>query len=164
MTLAIYPGSFDPITLGHLDLIRRSRPICDRLLVAVGQNSAKAPLFTVEERLELIRAVTRGEGLDVEVMAFSGLVTELARAQGATWLVRGIRGGADLEQEAAMAQTNRCLNPEVDTLFLLPSPAYSFVSSRLVREIAGLGGDLRSLVPRLVIEALDRRSKPRPAN
>jgi len=143
---AIYPGSFDPFTNGHLDLIHRSSWLFDRLIVAVVRNGPKVPLFSVAERLEMIREVLAGYP-NVEVDSFDGLLVEYAARKGARAILRGIRAISDYEYELQMALMNRRLHPEIETVFLLAGEAYSFVSSRLVKEVASLGGDVSSLVP-----------------
>lgn len=154
--IAIYPGSFDPPTRGHEDLIRRSRTLADRVIVAVAQHSEKRAVFSVEERLELLRAVV-GETPDVEVAHFSGLLADFAKARGARLIIRGLRAAGDFEYEFQMALMNRQLWNELDTVFLAPSARYTFLSASLVREIASLGGDVSGLVPPVVLEALDRK-------
>ena len=145
--VAIYPGSFDPITLGHEDIARRTLRVADKLLIAVAHTStqAKRPLFSVEERVELIREVFRGEDR-VDAMAFEGLLVHFAREQGASFVIRGLRAVSDFEYELQMAQMNRELYGDVETLFLAPDVTYSFVSSSLVREVAHLGGDVSAFV------------------
>ena len=152
---AVYPGMFDPVTHGHLDLVNRGRIHYDRLILAVLRNDTKQPLFTVDERIALVRGAVEGWD-NVEVDSFDGLLVDYARSVGANVIVRGIRVASDFEYEMQMAMMNRKLVPELETVFLVPSEAYSYVSSRLVREVAGLGGSVRGLVPEDVIEALDR--------
>ena len=144
--LAICPGSFDPLTLGHVDIIRRAARQFDRVVVAVLHNAGKAPLFTVAERLDFIRA-TFSDDPRVEADAFSGLLVGYARSRGAAAIVRGIRAVSDFEYEFQMALMNRRLAPEVETVFLTPGEEYSYVSSRLIKEIAALSGDVTGLVP-----------------
>jgi pantetheine-phosphate adenylyltransferase len=155
-TLALYPGSFDPPTRGHEDLIRRSLALADRVLVAVAENSAKEPLFTVAERTELLRAVLGAEPR-IEVTSFQGLLADFARTRGARLVVRGLRAAGDFEYEFQMALMNRQLNPELETVFLPPARGLAFVSSSLVREVARYGGDLGGLVAPAVSEALRRK-------
>jgi pantetheine-phosphate adenylyltransferase len=150
---AVYPGSFDPVTNGHLDLITRGAKIFDRLIVAVARNLDKDPLFGVEERVEMLEAVTF-EWKNVEVDVFSGLLMEYARSKGARVVLRGIRAVSDYEYELQMAMMNRKIEPEIETVFMMPGEAYSYVSSRLVRELARLGGSVKDLVPQLVEERL----------
>jgi pantetheine-phosphate adenylyltransferase len=149
-TLAIYPGSFDPVTNGHLDLIERGAKLFDRLVVAVLQNLEKDPLFTVPERVEMLREVTR-RWQNVEVDVFDGLLVDYARRRNAQVLLRGIRAISDYEYELQMALMNRKMEPKIETVFMMPAETYSYLSSRLVREIARLGGPLKDLVP-LVVE------------
>jgi len=150
---AIYPGSFDPVTNGHLDLIARAAEIFDQLIVAVTQNPEKEPLFAVKERVEMLESLTF-EWKNVEVDTFNGLLVEYARGQDARVIVRGIRAVSDYEYELQMAMMNRKLEPEIETVFMLPAEPYSYLSSRLVREIASLGGSVKELVPPIVAERL----------
>jgi pantetheine-phosphate adenylyltransferase len=150
---AIYPGSFDPVTNGHLDLITRGAEIFDQLIVAVAQNLEKEPLFAVKERVEMLESLTF-EWKNVEVDTFSGLLVDYARGQGASVIVRGIRAVSDYEYELQMAMMNRKLEPGIETVFMLPAEAYSYLSSRLVREIARFGGPVKDLVPPIVAERL----------
>ena len=154
---AIYPGSFDPVTNGHLDLVARGAKLVDRLIVAVLRNSAKNPLFPVAERVEMLRKGT-AEFPNVEIATFEGLLVDFAREQGAHAVLRGIRAISDYEYELQMAHMNRRLNPGVETIFLMPDAKYSYVSSRLVKEVFRLGGSVEGLVPPLVIERLRQRS------
>jgi len=144
--LAIYPGSFDPVTNGHLDLIERASNIFGRLIVAVLRNDDKAPLFSLAERMEMLRESTQAFP-NVEVDSFDGLLVEYARRVEARVLLRGIRAVSDYEYELQMAMMNRRLEPGLETMFMLPAEAYSYLSSRLVREIARLGGPVTGLVP-----------------
>ncbi len=154
--VAIYPGSFDPITNGHLDLISRARRVTDHLIVSVLHNESKKALFSMEERVEMLREVLRPYP-DVEVDSFSGLLVEYAASKGASVIMRGIRAVSDYEYELQMALMNRRLRPEIETLFLMSGEAYSFVSSRLVKEVIALGGNIEGLVPEPVEERLKRR-------
>jgi len=154
--IAVYPGSFDPITNGHLDLIARSARFVDRLILGVLQNEAKQPLFTVEERADMLREVVRGYD-NVEVDTFHGLLVEFAAARKASLIVRGIRAISDYEYELQMALMNRRLRPEIETVFMMASEAHSFVSSRLVKEVIRLGGNISGLVPPVVEAALKER-------
>jgi pantetheine-phosphate adenylyltransferase len=152
MVTAVFPGTFDPVTFGHLDLVRRGAKLFDHLVVAVAAEG-KDTLFPVEERVGLIRPhVSDLPG--VVVVPFSGLVVEFARRQGATVLLRGVRTFQDWETELRMVHANRTLAPEIETLFLAPSAAYSFLSSSLTREVASLGGDVSAFVPPEVAKAL----------
>jgi len=144
--VAIYPGSFDPITCGHLDLIERSSRLVDRLVVAILRNENKQPLFTVEERIEMLREVVAPYP-NVEVDSFDGLLVDYAAGRRATVIVRGIRAISDYEYELQMALMNRRLRPEIETAFLMAGEAFSFISSRLVKEVIGLGGNIAGLVP-----------------
>jgi pantetheine-phosphate adenylyltransferase len=150
---AIYPGSFDPVTNGHLDLIARGSTIFDQLIVAVAQNLEKEPLFAVKERVEMLEAVTF-EYKNVEVEVFDGLLMDYARSQGASVVIRGIRAVSDYEYELQMAMMNRKIEPDIETVFMLPAEAYSYLSSRLVKELARLGGPVKDFVPPLVVERL----------
>ncbi len=151
--IAIYPGSFDPVTNGHLDLIERGATIFDQLIVAVARNPEKDALFPVPERIEMLQAVTF-DLKNVAVDVFDGLLVNYARAQDASVILRGIRAVSDYEYELQMAMMNRKIEPEIETIFMLPGEAYSFLSSRLVKELARLGGPIKGLVPPLVEERL----------
>jgi pantetheine-phosphate adenylyltransferase len=144
--IAIYPGSFDPITNGHLDLIDRGSRLVNRLIVAILRNEAKQPLFTVEERIEMLQEVVKTYP-NVEVDSFDGLLVDYAREREATVLLRGIRAISDYVEELQMALMNRRLNPEVETIFMMSGEEYSFISSRQVKEVARLGGNISGLVP-----------------
>jgi len=154
--IAVYPGSFDPVTNGHLDLIKRASKIFSRLFVAVLRNQDKDPMFEIDERLEMLRETTSAWP-NVEVDSFHGLLADYARRKEARVILRGIRAVSDYEYELQMALMNRKLAPQVETVFLLPAEAYSFLSSRLVREVARLGGSLRGLVPTPVEERLKNK-------
>ncbi len=151
--LAIYPGSFDPVTNGHLDLIGRGTKIFDRMIVAVLRNLDKDPLFTLQERLEMLQEVAR-PWPNVEVDVFDGLLVDYARRKNAQVILRGIRAFSDYEYELQMALMNRKLEPQIETVFLMPAEAYSYLSARLVREIARLGGPIHGLVPPAVEQRL----------
>lgn len=161
-TLAIYPGSFDPPTLGHLDVIERATRLFDRLVVAVGRNSAKTPLFSVEERMQALKEST-AHLPTVEVDSFSGLLIEYAQQMGAKSLVRGLRATADFEYEFQMAMINRRLYEDIETVFLMTSWEHSYLSSSMVREVAVFGGDYSEFVPppvaKLIGTALNRRDE-----
>jgi pantetheine-phosphate adenylyltransferase len=157
--IAIYPGSFDPPTRAHEDLLRRSLALADQVHLALAVNSAKQPLFDVSERLALLKAVF-GETDRVVLTSFEGLLVDYARRVGASLVVRGIRAAGDFEFELQMAQMNRRLNPALDTVFLGPASQFGFLSSTLVREVARYGGDLGDLVHPAVAEALRRKVRP----
>lgn len=150
---ALYPGTFDPPTNGHVDLIQRGSKLFDHLIVAVLNNPGKNPLFTVAERVEMLEECTRPLG-NVSVSTFDGLMVEFARRQGASAVLRGIRAISDYEYELQMALMNRKLQPSLETVFMMPAEQYSYLSSRLVREIAQLGGSIKSLVPEIVEQRL----------
>jgi len=151
--VAIYPGSFDPLTNGHVDIIQRGSRLFDRIVVGVLINLEKAPLFTVPERVDIARSVFR-EWPNVEVDTFDGLLVDYARRKRATVIVRGLRAISDFEYEMQMALMNRRLNPDVETVFMMPAEPYTYVSSRLVKEVVALGGSVSGLVPRIVEERL----------
>jgi len=156
--IAVYPGSFDPMHNGHLDIIERCRPLFDEVVVAVLRNEGKQPLFSVEERIESIREMVTGE---VRVESFSGLLVDFMDQVGARAVVRGLRAVSDFEYEFQMALMNRRLNPRVETLFMMPREDYTYLSSRLVKEVFSLGGDLTGLVPEPVLARLRRRLRPK---
>ena len=158
MRRAIYPGSFDPITMGHLDIIERSARLFDEVIVALLLNIEKQPMFTTEERVEMIREVTPWS--NVRVGTFEGLLVHFAVQQQAQFVVRGIRAISDYEYELQMALMNRKLDPQIETVFMMPAEAYSYLSSRLVKEIYRLGGSIRGLVPELVEQRLKHKIKP----
>ena len=156
----IYPGSFDPITRGHEDIVRRGLEIVDRLIVAVAYRSTqeKRGIFTVEERVELIRE-SFADDKEIEVVSFNGLLVDFARSQGASLIIRGLRAVSDFEYEFQMALMNRQLSPGIETLFLAPDVRYSYLSASLVREIASLGGDIDDMVAPHVKAALEQHLK-----
>jgi pantetheine-phosphate adenylyltransferase len=158
MRRAIYPGSFDPVTNGHLDVIERARKLFDEVIVAVAINDQKQPLFAPDERLAMLRqAITINA---VRVAPMEGLLVEFAASEGAHAVVRGLRAISDFEFEFQMALMNRKLDSEIETIFLMPKEEYTYLSSRIVKEIAKLGGDVSAFVPPLVAEALARKFKP----
>jgi pantetheine-phosphate adenylyltransferase len=155
---ALFPGSFDPATLGHLDLVKRAIALFPRVTVGVAHNSEKKCLFTAEERVELLRASTKGlSGIDVRLI--HGLVVAACEDIGATVIIRGVRSGTDFDSEVAMARTNRSMLPRIETLLLVPAPELAHVSSSLVREIALAGGDATPFVPPPVAKALRARAR-----
>jgi pantetheine-phosphate adenylyltransferase len=156
--IAVYPGSFDPLTHGHADIVERSLRLVDRVIVAVAETATerKEGMFTVPERVEVIREVYRGRPA-LEVTSFSGLLVDFARERGARILVRGLRAVSDFEYEFQMAQMNRSLWPEVETLFMAPDNQYTFLSASLVREVARLGGDVSEYVPAAVLDRMVER-------
>src|SRR5277367_7067884 len=157
--IAIYPGSFDPITNGHLDLIARGSRLVDRLIVAILCNEAKQPLFSVEDRVGMLEEVLKPYS-NVEVGLFGGLLVDYALQRGANMILRGIRAISDYEYELQMALMNRRLQPDIETVFMMPAEQYSYLSSRLVREIAQLGGSVKDLVPDLVEQRLKEKLDP----
>ena len=154
--IAVYPGSFDPITNGHLDLIERGCRLFDKLIVAILRNETKQPLFSVEERVEMLREVVECYP-NAAVDSFNGLLVDYAAQKGATVLLRGIRAISDYEYELQMALMNRRLKPDIETVFMMASEAHSFISSRLVKEVFGLGGSIGGLVPPTVEVRLRKR-------
>ena len=155
---ALYPGSFDPVTYGHIDLIKRASKVFDKVIVAIAKNVQKEPLFDLQDRTAMLRAATKGiKG--VSVVAFEGLVTEYARRHGVRVILRGLRMLSDFEYEFQMALTNRRLAEDVETVFLMPSEKYSFLSSTLLKDAASLGADISSFVPKFVEKRLKERLK-----
>ena len=154
--VGIYPGTFDPVTLGHEDMIERALRVVDSLVIAVAADTPKTPMFTVEERVEMIRAVLPADGR-TRVAAFDGLTVEFARAHGAAVILRGLRAVSDFEYEFQMALMNKHLAPEIEILFMAPDSTYSFLSSSLVREVARLGGDVSAFVSPPVSAMLEAR-------
>jgi len=153
MTTALYPGSFDPITFGHLDVMERAAKLFDRLIIAVAKNDEKQPLFTAEERMKLI-GDSIGRRANVEIVSFDGLLVDFARKAGANAVVRGLRAVTDFEYEFQMALMNKTLSPELETVFLTAREAYTYLSSRVIKEVARLGGDISKFVPPPVAAAL----------
>lgn len=156
MRIGIYPGSFDPVTVGHLDIIRRSSKLVDKLIIGVLNNSKKQPVFSSEERKKMIEMVT-ADLPNVEVEAFDGLLVDFAAMKQADVIFRGLRAVSDFEYELQIAQLNRTLNPELDTVFLATSVEYAYLSSSSVREIATYKGDISSLVPKELIRIVEKR-------
>jgi pantetheine-phosphate adenylyltransferase len=160
MLRAIYPGSFDPVTFGHIDIIERAARISDELIVGVLQNKAKTPLFSVEERVIMLREVTK-HLKNVKIVPFEGLLIEFAKKMDAKVIVRGLRAITDFEYELQMSQTNRKLNSDVETLFLTTSLDYSYLSSTTVKEVASFGGDITQFVPEYVAEKVTEKIRER---
>jgi len=156
MKIGIYPGSFDPITLGHLDIIVRASGLVDKLIIGVLKNNAKKPLFTAEERVELIERVIKEKTnlTSIQVEAFDGLLIDFAAQKNASIIVRGLRAITDFEYELQIAQTNHKLNTKIDTVFFTTSVEYSYLSSSAVKEIAGFGGDIRQFVPDCIVQSV----------
>ncbi len=153
MKRAIYPGSFDPVTYGHLDMIVRSAKIVDELIVAVLINSAKNPLFSIEERVSMLEEMTK-DIPNVKIQSFEGLLIDYAKSEGANLIVRGLRAVTDFEYELQIAQTNRIVNPDIDTMFLTTSLEYAYLSSTIVKEVASYGGDISHFVPEQLIQRI----------
>jgi len=156
-TLAVYPGSFDPLTNGHVDIITRGARLFDRIIVAVLVNAEKAPLFTVEERVEIARAVFKGSA-NVEVDTFDGLLVDYVERRSAQVIVRGLRAISDFEFEFQMALMNQRLNSNIETVFMMPAEKYTYISSRLIKEVFSLGGRVHGLVPDMVETRLREKS------
>ncbi|MGJ8514881.1 pantetheine-phosphate adenylyltransferase [Carnimonas bestiolae] len=155
MPIIVYPGTFDPITLGHLDLITRAAPLFERLIVAVADSRAKQPMFNLDQRIALVREVVDGQG-NIDVIGFDTLTTELLDSLGANLMLRGLRTGTDFDYEWQLARMNQLQRPGTDNLFMMPSPSVSAVSSSFVREIAKMGGDTSQLVPTAVQRAIEK--------
>lgn len=160
MAIAVYPGSFDPVTYGHLDIIKRSAQLFDKVIVGVLHNYAKSPLFSVEERVNILEKVTQGMS-NIEIRPFSGLSVEFVHQCGAKVIVRGLRAITDFEYELQMAQTNRVLAPDVDTVFLTTSLEYAYLSSTTVKEVASFDGDISKFLPPFVAEQVMKRLQDR---
>ena len=156
MKIGIYPGSFDPVTKGHLDIIERSSKIVDRLIVAVLNNNEKTPLFSVDERVNMLREVTKGLE-NVSIDSFSGLLVDYAKKNQATIIIRGLRAVTDFEYELQMSQTNRIMYPGVDTIFLTTSLEYAYLSSSIVKEVSRYGGDISQFVPDFVVSKIHKK-------
>ena len=157
---AIYPGSFDPVTFGHIDIIERAARICDELIVGVLQNKAKSPLFSVEERVTMLNEVTKNMK-NVKIIPFEGLLIDFAKQMDAQVIMRGLRAITDFEYELQMSQTNRKLNSDVETLFLTTSLDYSYLSSTTVKEVASFQGDISQFVPAFVADEVTKKIKER---
>src|SRR3954468_9517331 len=157
-TLAVYPGSFDPLTNGHVDIIERGARLFDRIIVAILVNAEKAPLFSMAERVEICRAVFKNHP-NVEVDTFNGLLVDYVARRNANVIVRGLRAVSDFETEFQMALMNRRLSPNVETVFMMPAEQYTYISSRLIKEVFALGGQVRGLVPEIVVTRLQEKQK-----
>ena len=156
MRIAVYPGSFDPVTNGHLDIIKRASKIYDKVIVGVLNNAGKKPLFTADERVDMLRDVT-DHIENVEVDSFAGLLVDFAKSKGATVIVKGLRTVADFEYEFQMALLNKALNPEYETVFMMTDSKYSYISSSMVKELAGFKGNLAGLVPNEITERIEQK-------
>jgi pantetheine-phosphate adenylyltransferase len=157
MKIVIYPGTFDPITNGHIDILERALNLFDKVIIAVAQNTAKNPLFTEEERITLLRQVTK-RYKNVEVGSFNGLLVDYVQKRNAIAVVRGLRAMTDFEYELQMALMNRKLDEKIETVFMMPNEKYTYLSSNFVREIARLGGDVSKFVPPVVLKALQQKN------
>ena len=160
MKKAVYPGSFDPVTFGHLDIIERSARMCDHLIIGVLNNYSKTPLFSVEERVNMLKSLTK-DLPNVEVKSFGGLLVDFVRANQADAVIRGLRAVTDFEYELQIAQTNRVMAPEIDTVFLTTNLKYSYLSSSIVKEIAAYGGEINTFVPACVAERVMKKMEDR---
>lgn len=156
MTIAVYPGSFDPVTNGHLDVIKRGSELFGQVIVGVLHNSSKSPLFSDEERVNILKEATR-DLPNVKIVSFSGLSVDFARQYNAKAIIRGLRAITDFEYELQMAQTNRVLAPDIDTMFLTTSLEYAYLSSTTVKEVAAFGGDISKFVPPFVMDAVHQK-------
>ena len=162
-TLAVYPGSFDPLTNGHVDIIRRGARLFDRIVVAILVNAEKSPLFTMSERVDIARRVFRSDE-NVEVDTFQGLLVDYVERRGADVIVRGLRAISDFENEFQMALMNQRLNRRIDTIFMMPAEQYTYISSRMIKEVFSLGGRVSGLVPETVEERLREKFSGRPVD
>ena len=160
MKRAIYPGTFDPVTYGHIDVIRRSAKIVDELVIGVLVNNQKTPLFSPEERVEMLESVVK-DIPNVRVVAFNGLLIDFAEEQNANFVIRGLRAVTDFEYELQMAQTNRIIDPDIDTIFLTTSLEYAYLSSSTVREVASFNGDISKFVPEHIAELVKKKFSER---
>jgi pantetheine-phosphate adenylyltransferase len=156
--IAVYPGTFDPVTCGHQDIVERSLRVFDRVVVGIGPNPKKAPLFTIQERLSMLQEVFKGLP-EVRIRSFDGLLVNFVREENAHAIVRGLRAISDFESEFQMALMNRKLDSEIETVYLMPSEEYSYLTSSMIKEIAQFGGDISSLVPPVVKEMLEKKFK-----
>jgi len=158
MAKALYPGTFDPVTLGHIDLIERALHLFDEVTVAIATSESKTPLFTLEERIDHIQTIFEGNKR-IKVIGFTGLVVDLAKEEESNILIRGLRAVSDFEYELQLANMNRAMSPNLESIFLTPKAKFSFLSSTLVREIASMGGEISSFVDPIIEEALKKRFK-----
>ena len=158
MRVAIYPGTFDPITNGHLDLVKRASRLFDKIIVAVSNNPQKCPLFSLEERKRLVKETIVGLN-NVDVDSFDGLLVEYAKSKGASAVIRGLRAVSDFEYEFQMALMNRKLMPEIEAVYLMPSEEYTYINSTIAKEVAGLGGRVDCFLPKVVVKALKEKGK-----
>ena len=158
MTAAIFPGTFDPVTYGHIDVIRRASGIFDKIIVAVATNPNKIPLFTKHERVQFIKELT-SDIPNVEVLSFSGITVNFVKSLDVSVIVRGIRTFSDFEFEAALANANRRLDPDIETVFIMSGTEYSYISSTMIRELASFGGNIEAFVPKLIAQKLIDRMK-----
>ncbi|MDC0071861.1 pantetheine-phosphate adenylyltransferase [Gammaproteobacteria bacterium] len=158
MAKALYPGTFDPVTLGHIDLIERALHLFDEVTVAIATSESKTPLFTLEERIQHIETIFKGNKR-IKVIGFTGLVVDLAKEERSNILIRGLRAVSDFEYELQLANMNRAMSPDLESIFLTPKAKFSFLSSTLVREIASMGGEISSFVDPIIEEALKKRFK-----
>lgn len=158
MRIFVYPGSFDPVTNGHLDIIDRAAKICDKLIVALLNNRSKTPVFTMEERISFLEETLKDRP-NIEVIPFSGLLVDFMREQKATTVIKGLRAVSDFEYEFQMALLNKNLNPEIETLFMMTNINYSYLSSSAVRELASYGGNIKDLVPDIIVERIYEKFK-----
>ncbi len=157
MRIGIYPGSFDPLTNGHLDIFERSKKICDKLIISAARNIQKNPLFSIEERTEILKECCIGKTCDVEIVSFDGLLVDFCQKKGVNFIIKGIRAINDYEYEYAIALMNRRLAPEIETVFLMAMSEYSFISSSMVKEVASYSGDVSTLVPPFVNKKLTEK-------
>ncbi|HEX8061767.1 MAG TPA: pantetheine-phosphate adenylyltransferase [Allosphingosinicella sp.] len=157
MRTGVYPGTFDPITLGHMDIIRRGAKLVDRLVIGVTTNPSKSPMFSLEERMAMVRREVAGLGEDIEIVSFDSLLMDFAEREGASMIVRGLRAVADFEYEYQMAGMNQQLNSRIETVFLMADVSLQPIASRLVKEIALFGGDISKFVPEAVVADVARR-------
>ena len=158
MSKALYPGTFDPITLGHIDIIERALNLFDEIIIAIATSDSKTPLFSLEERIEQIETIFKGNK-NVRAIGFTGLIVDLAKQEEVTMLIRGLRAVSDYEYEFQLANMNRAMSPEIESVFLTPKAKFSFLSSTLVREIASMGGKVSAFVDPVIEQALKKRFK-----